>query len=101
MTKSASRRIGASEWIQEYFSPVVGVLGSEEAEALCRKNNLSLVEMLQPFTRVNEHLTVKDPEGLIHNVPTLNVTLQVNANNSYQLLECVALFLYRNGYLSK
>ena len=83
MTKSASRRIGASEWMQDYFSPVVGVLASEDAEALCRKNNLSLVEILQPFTRVNEHLTVKDPEGVIHNVPTLNINFQVITNYAF------------------
>ena len=52
MTKSTSRRISASEWIQDHFSPVVGVLSSTDAEALCRKNNLSMVEMLQPFARV-------------------------------------------------
>ena len=77
MTKSASKRIGANEWLQDYFSPIIGVLGSEEAETLCRKNNLTLVELLQPFGRVNEHLTVKDPESLIHNVPTLNLNFQV------------------------
>ena len=76
MTKT-SRRIGANEWIQDYFSPVLGVLSSEDAELLCRKNNLTLVELLQPFGRVNEHLTVKDPEGVIHNVPTLNINFQV------------------------
>ena len=78
MTKSVSRRIGANEWLQEYFSPVMGVLASDDAELLCRKNNLTLVELLQPFGRVNEHLTVKDPEGVIHNVPTLSVNFQVN-----------------------
>ena len=77
MTKTASRRIGANEWLQEFFSPVIGVLASDDAELLCRKNNLALVELLQPFGRVNEHLTVKDPEGVIHNVPMLNVNFQV------------------------
>ena len=80
MTKSSSRRIGAHEWLQDYFCPVLGVLASEDAELLCRKNNLTLVELLQPFGRVNEHFTVKDPEGVIHNVPTLNINFQVYFN---------------------
>ena len=81
MTKSASRRVGANDWLQDYYSPVVGILGSQDAELLCRKNNLTLVELLQPFGKVNEHLTVKDPDGVIHNVPTLNLNFQVSSNN--------------------
>ena len=80
MTKSASRRVNANDWLQDYYSPVVGILGSQDAELLCRKNNLTLVELLQPFGKVNEHLTVKDPDGVIHNVPTLNLNFQVSSN---------------------
>ena len=92
MTKSASRRVGANDWLQDYYSPVVGILGSQDAELLCRKNNLTLVELMQPFSKVNEHLTVKDPDGVIHNVPTLNLNFQVSSNN-----QSLPIPIYFNG----
>ena len=96
MTKSASRRVGANDWLQDYYSPVVGILGSQDAELLCRKNNLTLVELLQPFGKVNEHLTVKDPDGVIHNVPTLNLNFQVSSNK-----QSLSIPIYKiNSYFS-
>jgi hypothetical protein len=37
------------ELVQSAFPPLVAALVSPQAEAACRKNNLSFVEMLQPF----------------------------------------------------
>ena len=74
MTKT--RRITPHEWIQDYFSPVVGVLSSPEAEALCRKNNLTLTEILQPFSRLPTDVTLKDADGLNHGISNLNVSFQ-------------------------
>ena len=48
------------EIIQNVFSPMVAVISSPQAEEICQKNNLSFVEMLQPFTKLssdgNSHL---------------------------------------------
>ncbi|XP_064466657.1 trafficking protein particle complex subunit 8-like isoform X2 [Ornithodoros turicata] len=52
----------AQEFIQGVFSPMVAVLCSSEAEDLCKKNNLSFVELLQPFCQSVE-VTVKPPTG--------------------------------------
>lgn len=39
--------------LQNVFSPLVGVICSPQADEICQKNNLSFVEMLQPFTRLS------------------------------------------------
>ena len=41
------------EFFQDAFSPQVAVLCSHDAELLCRKNNLSFVELTQPFCRLS------------------------------------------------
>jgi hypothetical protein len=74
MTKT--KKILPQEWIQEYFSPVVGVLTTTEVDALCHKNNLTMVEMLQPFSKLMTDVTLKDPEGANHPVASLSVTFQ-------------------------
>ncbi|KAG1675945.1 Trafficking protein particle complex subunit 8 [Nymphon striatum] len=46
----------AQEFIQDCFSPMIAVLCSTDADLLCMKNNLSFVELVQPFSR----LTIDD-----------------------------------------
>lgn len=43
----------ACELIQDVFSPCVAVLCSSDVEQICAKNNLSFVEMVQPFCRLS------------------------------------------------
>ena len=43
----------AQEFIQEALAPMVAVLCSHDAQVICQKNNLSFVEMIQPFCRLN------------------------------------------------
>ena len=76
MTKN--RVITPRDWISDYFSPLVTVLSSQDAEAVVGKNNLSPVELLQPFSKLLSDLTLKDPEGNNHAVHNLNVTFQVS-----------------------
>ena len=74
MTKT--RRITPHEWIQDYYSPVISVLAAPDLESFsCRKkNNLTLTEILQPFSKLPVDVTVKDPEGVNHAVANLNLT---------------------------
>lgn len=66
------------DWISDYFSPLVSVLvTSEVEELLTAKNNLTLTELLQPFSKLLTEVTVKDPEGVNASVSHLNVTFQV------------------------
>ena len=78
MTKS--RHITPHEWIGDYFSPAVTVMACPEVEALCAKNNLTLTETLQPFAKLMTDVTLKDPEGVNHAVPSLHVIFQVSPN---------------------
>lgn len=48
----------AHEFIQNTFSPAVAVLCSPDAEVLCQKNNLTFVELVQPFCRLTTEGTV-------------------------------------------
>lgn len=50
MTKCAQT---ASDFIREIFSPIVGVLTSEDAESLCVKNDLSFAELIRPFCQLS------------------------------------------------
>ncbi|XP_059098222.1 trafficking protein particle complex subunit 8-like [Tigriopus californicus] len=74
MTKS--RTIAPQEWIPDYFSPVISVLSSPDCDRLVGKNNLTLTELLQPFTKLLTEVTLKDPEGHNHGLPAFSVTLQ-------------------------
>lgn len=45
--------LDSREIVQNVFSPMVGVLSSQLAAEMCGRNNLTFVEMLQPFTRLS------------------------------------------------
>ena len=74
MTKT--KKILPQEWIQDYFCPVLGVLTTPEVNALCHKNNLSMVELLEPFAKLSSDVNIRDPEGNNHSIPNLSLTFQ-------------------------
>lgn len=53
MIHLVSQNLSPKETIQNVFSPMIGVICSSQAEEACFKNNLSFVELLQPFTKLN------------------------------------------------
>ena len=57
----AQCKLTAQDFIQSTFSPQVAVLCSSDAELLCQKNNLSFVQLVQPFCR----LTTEGDSSLI------------------------------------
>lgn len=71
-----TKKILPQEWISDFFNPVIGVLASKEVEALCQKNNLTMVELLEPFARLTSEVTIKDPEGANHSIANLSLTFQ-------------------------
>ena len=42
----------AQSFIREALAPMVAVLCSQDAEAVCLKNNLSFVQLIKPFCRM-------------------------------------------------
>uniref|UniRef100_A0A1B0B6W0 Trafficking protein particle complex subunit 8 n=1 Tax=Glossina palpalis gambiensis TaxID=67801 RepID=A0A1B0B6W0_9MUSC len=50
----------AREIIQNIFSPLVGVITSFHADEVCHRNNLSFVELLQPFARLQNDAQFRD-----------------------------------------
>ena len=49
----AQCKVAAKDFIINAFSPQVAAVCSNNAEATCQKNNLSFIELLQPFCRIN------------------------------------------------
>lgn len=66
----------APEFIQNTFSPQVAVLCSADAEHLCQKNNLSFVELVQPFCRLNTEAHIRDPNNVPHSMHNLKITVK-------------------------
>lgn len=52
MIHLTSQTLTAKEIVQNVFSPLIGILCSPQADELCYKNNLSFVELLQPFSKL-------------------------------------------------
>ncbi|XP_045191789.2 trafficking protein particle complex subunit 8-like isoform X2 [Mercenaria mercenaria] len=69
----AQHKQTAHEFIQSTFSPQIAVLCSNDAELLCQKNNLSFVQLVQPFCRLKTEAHIKDPNNVQHNVQHLRI----------------------------
>ncbi|KAJ8926890.1 hypothetical protein NQ314_020741 [Rhamnusium bicolor] len=62
------------EFIKNAFTPQVAVMCTPLAEKCCQKNNLDFIELLQPFSRLNNDVHYKDPTGLTISIRNLKVT---------------------------
>lgn len=49
----AQCKLTPREFINNAFSPQIAAVCSTAADAACQKNNLSFVELLQPFCKLN------------------------------------------------
>lgn len=50
----AKSTLNSVEFIQKTFSPFVAVLSSPLVDKICQKNNLSFIELLEPFCKINK-----------------------------------------------
>lgn len=50
------------------------------------RNNLTCVELLQPFSKLTSDVTLKDVDGSNHNVPSLHIILQDFRKDSQKLI---------------
>lgn len=51
--KMTQCKLSAQDFIKNAFTPQIAVLCSPLVNDLCRKNNLSFVELVQPFCQLN------------------------------------------------
>ncbi|XP_041376116.1 trafficking protein particle complex subunit 8-like isoform X2 [Gigantopelta aegis] len=63
----------APEFIQNAFSPHIAVLCSADAEVLCKKNNLTFAQLIQPFCRLGTEVHIRDPNNAPHTVHSLRI----------------------------
>ncbi|XP_033300815.1 trafficking protein particle complex subunit 8 isoform X2 [Bombus bifarius] len=76
----AQCKLTPREFISNAFSPQIAAICSTAADAVCQKNNLSFVELLQPFCKLNTEGHFKDPQGNTISVRNLRLFIQdVNA----------------------
>ncbi|XP_047140393.1 trafficking protein particle complex subunit 8 isoform X2 [Hydra vulgaris] len=61
MKKMANCTQNAHDFIVGSFPVLVGALASEDAESLCRKNNLSFIELIRPFCQLYTDAQIRDP----------------------------------------
>ncbi|XP_005105619.1 trafficking protein particle complex subunit 8 [Aplysia californica] len=64
----------ASEFIQNTFSPHIAVLCSNDAQLLCEKNNLSFVQLIQPFCRLSSEVHIRDANNVTHSIHNLRIS---------------------------
>ncbi|XP_067647513.1 trafficking protein particle complex subunit 8 [Eurosta solidaginis] len=60
MIHLTGQNFNAPEIIQNMFSPLVGVISSPVANEVCARNNLSFVEILQPFAKLLSDAQFRD-----------------------------------------
>ena len=77
----------AREFIQKSFSPCVAVLSSPLVDELCQKNNLSFIELLEPFSTL-------DKEG---NASWIIISCSVEISNYFFFLRPAVSFRDPSG----
>lgn len=60
-------------FMRRTFPPLIGSMTSPEAEKVCQKNNLTFVQLVQPFSHVSLDYMLKDPSGNDFNIKYLQV----------------------------
>ncbi|GAB6022907.1 Trafficking protein particle complex 8 [Chamberlinius hualienensis] len=63
------------EFVQNAFNPVIAVLTTPKVENVCQKNNLSFVDLVQPFCKLNAEVHLRDPTNQTYPVRNLRLNL--------------------------
>ncbi|SPP76613.1 trafficking protein particle complex subunit 8 [Drosophila guanche] len=63
MLHLTGQNYNARDIIKNIFSPLIGVLSSSLADDICHRNNLSFVELLQPFAKLPNDAHFRDVSG--------------------------------------
>ncbi|XP_058792250.1 trafficking protein particle complex subunit 8 [Phymastichus coffea] len=72
----AQCKLTPREFIINAFSPQVAAVCTPNAEATCQKNNLTFIELLQPFCRLNAEGYIKDPQGTTVAIRSLQISIK-------------------------
>ncbi|XP_008475991.1 trafficking protein particle complex subunit 8-like [Diaphorina citri] len=71
----AKTKQSAKEFIQSTFPPMVAVMTSPAANEICLKNKLSFSELLQPFSKVQMEIHVREPSGTVAVLKELKLSI--------------------------
>ena len=64
-----------SHLLLSVFAPHAMLRTSREVEGACAANGLTLKALLSPFCAVSSHISIKDPNGMVHQVPNFQIKL--------------------------
>ncbi|XP_046661955.1 trafficking protein particle complex subunit 8 isoform X2 [Homalodisca vitripennis] len=68
-------KMSYQDFIQSSFSPLVAVMCSPLVDQICKKNNLSFTEMIQPFCKLNSEASFRDPSGVMISIKNLRINV--------------------------
>ncbi|XP_065215797.1 trafficking protein particle complex subunit 8 [Planococcus citri] len=69
----AKSTLNSKELVQRSFSPFVAILSSPLVDEVCQKNNLSFIELIEPFSTVNKEVSYRDPSATTITLKNLRV----------------------------
>ncbi|CAF0762410.1 unnamed protein product [Brachionus calyciflorus] len=75
------------DFFRDCFCPKISVCCSYDAEVICRKNNLTFVELVQPFTRFNGEMKISDPSNNSINLKNIKLDIKDLNFNGPQIHE--------------
>ncbi|XP_055378418.1 trafficking protein particle complex subunit 8 [Condylostylus longicornis] len=75
MIHITGQNLSTREIIQYVFSPLVGAITSPYADELCQRNNLSFVELLQPFAKLANDAHFRDTSGTSVSIKGLRLNI--------------------------
>uniref|UniRef100_A0A8D8PUA0 Trafficking protein particle complex subunit 8 n=3 Tax=Cacopsylla melanoneura TaxID=428564 RepID=A0A8D8PUA0_9HEMI len=71
----AKTKQSAKEFIQSTFPPMLAVMASPLANEICLRNKLSFTELLQPFSKVQMEIHVREPSGTVAVLKELKLSI--------------------------
>ncbi|VDO95578.1 unnamed protein product [Soboliphyme baturini] len=91
----------AADYVKLWSSPVIAVLSTDSAEAACLRNSLTFCQLLFPFSKLDEDVTLRDPFGQNHNVTKFQLDFRDLRRNGFLTSNALQLVLtnilrYRN-----
>ncbi|KAF5284757.1 hypothetical protein FQA39_LY04482 [Lamprigera yunnana] len=68
-------KLSSQDFIKNAFTPQIAVLCSPFVDVVCQKNNLTFVELVQPFCKLNSDAYLQDTNGGVLTVHNLKISL--------------------------
>ncbi|KAF5273376.1 hypothetical protein FQR65_LT04668 [Abscondita terminalis] len=68
-------KLSSYDFIKNAFTPQIAVMCSPAVDQMCEKNNLTFVELVQPFCKLNSEVYLQDTNGVMLSIHNLKISL--------------------------